>query len=38
MDGEIKIRSDGMLVMDQRNISVDELCLFARLLGVMDEC
>ena len=37
MDGEIKIRSDGMLVMDQRNISVDELVFFAKLLGVMDD-
>ena len=36
MNGETRIEG-GMLVMNQDNISVDELCFMARLLGVMDE-
>ena len=36
MEGSMKM-DNGMLVMDQRDISVDELCLMARLLGVIEE-
>ena len=36
MEGSMKM-DNGMLVMDQRDISVDELCLMARLLGVISE-
>ena len=37
MDGYTSIRSDGMLVMDQRNISIDELVFMAKLLGVISD-
>ena len=33
----MKMDKGGMLVMDQRDISVDELCLMAKLLGVVEE-
>ena len=36
MNGETRIEGS-MLVMDQRDISVDELCLMAWLLGVIEE-
>ena len=33
----MKIGKDGMLVLKQDDISVDELVWFARLLGVVEE-
>ena len=36
MEGETRIEGS-MLVMDQRDISVDELCLMAKLLGVITD-
>jgi len=35
MEGKVEIKEDGMLVLNQENISVDELVFFARLLGVV---
>ena len=36
MEGEIKVEGE-MLVLNQSNISVDELCFMAKLLGVVSE-
>jgi len=36
MEGKIKIEGD-MLVLNQNNISVDELVFMARLLGVIQD-